>query len=294
MLSVTRTGKKASFGFYADASVSSGVSSGTASAEFRAGGSGFSCFGESAVRFCGASAFSAAGVAGVIYKPSYDTGISLLARYYSPGYEGKYSGAVRSASKVSDELGAAAGVSMKWGGATVDFSWHPSKGTRQAKFLATVSREHSVGGTLTLTPAFRVSGRYISQDFAPFRTDLRADLVAAMGEFQLSARYNLVHCRDLSWMWYAEAGWKVLFMRFTLFKVDSWDDRIYVYERDAPGSFNVPACYGRGYGVSLYAATRLGRCHRFYARASWVSYPWMETPKPSVPEIKMQYCLSLH
>ena len=42
-------------------------------------------------------------------------------------------------------------------------------------------------------------------------------------------------------------------MRATVFGIDSWADRIYVYERDVPGSFSVPAYYGRGYALSLYA-----------------------------------------
>ena len=53
-----------------------------------------------------------------------------------------------------------------------------------------------------------------------------------------------------------EAGWKgeaALWVRATVFGIDSWADRIYVYERDVPGSFSVPAYYGRGYALSLYA-----------------------------------------
>ena len=48
-----------------------------------------------------------------------------------------------------------------------------------------------------------------------------------------------------------------VYLRGTLFFIDEWDDRIYAYERDAPGSFNVPAYYGRGYSLSLVARQKI-------------------------------------
>ena len=83
-------------------------------------------------------------------------------------------------------------------------------------------------------------------------------------------------------------------MRGTLFFADSWHDRIYAYERDAPGSFSVPAFYGRGWKLSLMA----GRKARFrsvrlqgYLKAGLLAYPW--TPdKSAKTELKAQ--LQLH
>ena len=83
-------------------------------------------------------------------------------------------------------------------------------------------------------------------------------LTAEYGPWALSGRYDAVWFRGFAWNWYAEAGFRTdalkVWLRGGIFKVDDWDDRIYVYERDAPGSFTVPARYGRGWDASFYAA----------------------------------------
>ena len=68
---------------------------------------------------------------------------------------------------------------------------------------------------------------------------------------------------------------------------DKWDDRIYVYERDAPGSFNVPAFYGRGLWTSLYCSCKVTKWGKLYCRTSYVSYPFMEKKKPGKAELKL-------
>ena len=79
------------------------------------------------------------------------------------------------------------------------------------------------------------------------------------------------------------------YLRGGIFKVDHWDDRIYVYERDAPGSFSVPARYGRGWNASAYAAWHIGRRHSLWLRCETVQYPWTEVPKPGRIEFRLQY-----
>ena len=98
---------------------------------------------------------------------------------------------------------------------------------------------------------------------------------------------------------YAEAGWKTpsdtarvqlsAIFRATFFRVDNWDDRIYVYERDAPGSFSVPARYGRGWAASLYLAWQLARRHGLWLRLETVRYPWNLTQKESRTEVRLNY-----
>ena len=67
-------------------------------------------------------------------------------------------------------------------------------------------------------------------------------------------------------------------------------DRIYVYERDAPGSFNVPAMYGRGWFASAVASAHVTGWLRLYARASYTGYHFMEPEKgkPGKAELKFQ------
>jgi hypothetical protein len=79
-------------------------------------------------------------------------------------------------------------------------------------------------------------------------------------------------------------------MKQSVFIVDNWDDRIYAYEYDVPGSFNVPAYYGRGVWIASMLSWKVSRLIRLYARASYISYPFMsdEKKKPGKAELKLQ------
>ena len=80
-----------------------------------------------------------------------------------------------------------------------------------------------------------------------------------------------------------------------MFRVDNWDDRIYVYEGDAPGNFNVRGYYGRGFWTAMTAGVKCSRSCRAYLRASYLDYPWQtpgtEEKKPGKAELKLQVVL---
>lgn len=128
----------------------------------------------------------------------------------------------------------------------------------------------------------------------PFRTDLRTDLSYNMYPFNLMLRFNILNCEHTGFLSYAEGSYAgavlSLHLRQGFFIIDDWDDRIYVYERDAPGSFNVPAMYGRGLWTSAVAGIDLMRKLRLYLRASFTAYPFMkpEKKKPGKAELKLQ------
>ena len=128
-----------------------------------------------------------------------------------------------------------------------------------------------------------------------FRTDLRTDLSYESGPFYTAVRVNGLHCAGLAFVGYAEQGLRVqkvsVYLRQGVFFVDDWEDRIYVYERDAPGSFNVPAMYGRGWMTSFVLSARMTRSVKCYARVSHMSYSFMpeEKRKPGKTELKLQF-----
>lgn len=343
-----------------------------------------------------------AGILGAVWSPKYGVKFSVLGRAYHPLYAAP-GGGVRSSTKTSDELGAALGASLPTLNFTADAAYHPSKGTSQHKSILTWSpRYHiapkifsdnpltSMPSTLSLArrdwefagvdikPSLRLCERWRPADKAPWRHDLRADLVftsgssgsgahgsgglssavpstGASGTWTLAGRFNIVHSVSTSWLWYAELGYKApsrtaqdpksvrnrasdqfgtdkasksvrnrafdsfgtekapktvrnltsdpfgtekasksvrnygagrkqfsVWGRFEMFKVDNWEDRIYVYEREAPGNFNVPSCYGRGCRASLLLGWR-----GLYLRASRTWYPWIE--KAPKTELRLQY-----
>ena len=138
---------------------------------------------------------------------------------------------------------------------------------------------------------FRLTERYRTWGPA-FKTEARADVSYSSGAFTLMSRIHLLKCDGVSGLGYVEAAWKphelALYIRQGIFFVDDWDDRIYVYERDAPGSFNVPAMYGRGLWGNVVLSWKVSRAVKIYLRAAYTSYLLMEKKKPGKAELKLQ------
>ncbi len=126
----------------------------------------------------------------------------------------------------------------------------------------------------------------------PTRTDLRSDVIYTAAPIVVTLRMNILNCDRTSCLSYVECGYTrdrmSWFLRQGIFIIDDWDDRIYVYERDAPGTFNAPAIYGRGLWTAMTASVKISTSFRIYARASLMTYPFMEKKKPGKAELKLQ------
>ena len=190
---------------------------------------------------------------------------------------------------------------------------------KRHSFLASVEAiYHPSGKTLSEGRAVQLKGqaewhwdlcRWLSSEVrlaerfrtwgTPYRTDARIDLMADVGLLKIASRFNMLMCRGVGLLGYVEAQYKgraglKAYLRQGIFRIDNWDDRIYVYERDAPGNFNVPAYYGRGIWTSGYLSWRFARWGSLYARCSYVVYPMMEKKKkPGKAELKLQCVLHL-
>ena len=244
---------------------------GAYSADFRAGLPGLSIFSEAG--WNGAPM----GLLGLVWIPRYGIKTGAVAKFK----DGK--------------LQAAAGAEFKCFQANFETNINYTKRTEQYRLTLTGSREWTVGKAL-LKPSLKLSGKLKPQETSPFRGDIRADLSAGIGNCCLSTRYDAVFGKAFAWQWYLEGsrktGKSAFYARAALFQVDNWDDRIYVYERDVPGAFNVPAYYGRGWSASLMASVKFGikSRHALHARLSAVQY---FTDKPGKLEAKLQYNLQL-
>ncbi|MBQ6284215.1 MAG: hypothetical protein IJK70_05430 [Bacteroidales bacterium] len=190
--------------------------------------------------------------------------ISGAARFYPATFDGSWCGGIRSWTKTSDEIGAALGIERYGFQLTADLGVKESdRGRRQVKIFAKIPLQISPNHVLSL----RFTERYRPYEvYLVYRTGLRLDLDWASAG--LSARYGEsdsatwkarlrlegLLCKSLAGLTYLEVGRKTeklsAYLRGTLFLVDNWDDRIYSYERDAPGNFTVPAYYGRGVAFS--------------------------------------------
>ena len=151
----------------------------------------------------------------------------------------------------------------------------PSTGTRdrlQVRGYAIWQWQFATAWSVEL----RLTERY--RNYERPRTDLRADFRFANGPWLATARLEGVHCQQFGFLNYWEGGYKqkekfAVYLRLTGFIIDAWDDRVYCYERDAPGAFSIPTYAGRGGMISLVGSWK----HRFrrltlkaYFRGSWM------------------------
>lgn len=260
---------------------SSGEAKVAADARWHLGGMDF--YGEGALD---AVTGALAGIAGIIWTPGWKRRYAAMVRAYPKTFTPGQAGAMKAGSKVSDETGVTLGMQLPWISLTADASQSPSKGSRQLKIVGKSALKLSEH--VDITP--RISFRYKDESH---RTDIRADCGWHSGQWSVTARSNWLRCREWAWLQYAECGFKTeivgCWLRATVFHIDNWDDRIYVYERDAPGCFNVPAFYGRGATASAVCGLKW-RKHRLHLRASAVHYT---SDKPSRVEFRCQYSLQL-
>jgi hypothetical protein len=109
--------------------------------------------------------------------------------------------------------------------------------------------------------SFRFTERY--RNYEPARSDVRMDVLFGHGLWSATLRSEFAYCHSPAVLTYLEGGYKndtlSAYFRLTGFGVSHWDARIYCYERDAPGSFSVPAYNGKGMVASLVSSWK----HRF-------------------------------
>lgn len=217
-------------------------------------------------------------LAGTDFKAEEDVRLAALCRYFPDELYGTaFSGAFRS------------------GTFSVDAVYYPVPKDDSVKHSIQVKSQVDWNWTLgqSFTIRMRASERFRTWGNR-FRSEIRGDFVYASGPFVVTIRLNALHCDKIALAGYLEQGYKTdrfsVYTRQTIFKVDDWDDRIYVYERDAPGSFNVPALYGRGWSASLVSSAKIASLLRLYARASYTGYHLMpaEKRKPGKAELKLQ------
>ena len=69
-----------------------------------------------------------------------------------------------------------------------------------------------------------------------------------------------------------QQGWLQLSAIAGYFNTDSYQSRIYVYERQLPGNFSFPTYYGEGLRLACTARADLGSHLRLHARVGYTNY----------------------
>ena len=225
---------------------------------------------------------------------------AALLRFYPSDYDSYMSAAPASSSKNSNEAGIAmAGeyTSEKHKAVlSLDAVTHPQPKSadmeRTYQIKALLSWQYILSENFHIS--MRLSERYRNYETLHHRTDLRLDLSYKSATYLINARINTLKSDKYGFLSYVESGMVKkslsLYLRQGIFFIDDWDDRIYAYERNAPGNFSVPAYYGRGLWTALNLTWKYARWGRLYAKASIMSYPFMEEEKkkPGKAELKLQ------
>ena len=179
---------------------------------------------------------------------------------------------------------------------STEFLYHPESKSKDGRRCVQVKLKadwgfmpaESIKLNIKLSERLRTWGR-------ESRTDVRLDAAYLSRYVNLSLRLNALKCVGVGLLGYVEGQYKAdklsSYLRMGIFRVDNWDDRIYVYERDAPGSFNVPAYYGRGLWSAWYLSWRYSSWGQICVRASYIDYLFMDNKKrkPSRAELKIQF-----
>lgn len=278
---------------------------GKLSVDFRRSWRGADFFGEAAWDFAGGCLGV---IAGTVVPVGANWKIAAAVHSYPATFSPDFTGGMRSWTKSSNENAATLCVERGPAFLSVDLAFKDNDNDiRQLRLM--------LKAPVQLTPKSVLSMR-LTERFRPYenvlryRSGARLDLdwssagisvrygPSDKSAWRLRGRIEGLLCRALSGLSYLECGRKAdgfsAYARGTVFFVDNWDDRIYSYERDAPGNFTVPAYYGRGWSLSAVAGKKFWtgrkpfRGLRLYVRASTVRYSFMKDPKPPVSEAKIQ------
>lgn len=255
-----------------------------------------------AVYAWGVKSFAALG--GTVFPAGEHLKMSSMLRYYPSSFSAEHSGAMCSMTDATNEYGATISSELDVSGrqrlvSVLDAAHFPMPkkndrgGSIQLKCL--IQWEWQTAGWMTLK--VRLSERYRTWGYA-YRTDLRSDIQARYGDFRTNLRINALMSKGWGLLSYIEEGYEgdkvAVWLRQGFFRIDEWDDRIYAYERGAPGAFRVPAYYGRGLWTAMTLSSRFRKMGRLYLRIACTGYPFMpeEKRKPGKAELEIQYVCS--
>ena len=285
------------------------IRGGKLSSDFRWSRRGVDYFGEAAWDFAGGCLGF---IIGSVIPLGGDWKFAAAAHGYPSGFDPDFTGGLRGWTKTSDDYGLALGLEKSGATLSADFAVKDRDRDRKqirANLKVPLQLTRTAVLSLRLTERFRPY-----EPILRFRTGLRCDwdwsssgLSACYGAsddpaWKLRVRAEGLLCRSLAGLGYLEGGRKTYgfsaYLRGTIFIVDNWDDRIYSYERDAPGNFTVPAYYGRGWSLAAVAGKNIAlggkrfSSLKIYLRVSATGYSFMKEPKPTVSEGKVQAVMS--
>lgn len=242
---------------------------------------------------------TAAALAGMIHPLKEDMKIAAHLRYYPAGFNPSRSAAPRTVSKCTNEYGMSVSADYSprsgtvSGSLSIDSAFLPERKEEQRESIhVRIITDTEIRITDALSMKIRLSERIRTWGL-PFKTDIRTDLSWSYGRFSTTGRFNALKYKGTGYLGFLEGGYKTdtfsIYLKQLYFDIDNWDDRIYAYERDAPGSFSVPAFYGIGMNTSFMVSWRFSRWGRIYAKGT---FTYGQKKKPGKAGLKLQCMFS--
>ena len=227
---------------------------------------------------------------------------SASGRWYDPDFNADLSGGVRSGSQCANEAGVAAGLHWESGrkwvvDGTLDACLHPR--SRDRRYARTGQLKGVLNGSWKPASAWTVRSRAalrLRNYGEKCKVDWRAEGTWTPEVFHCVAAFQMCRCAGWGLLGALEQSlhfpWGTFYLEETLYSAPQWADRLYRYERDAPGSFSVPACYGKGYRLSLYVCAQPWRGIKCYALAAWRHFVYKGEQR-RLPEFRLQRSFKL-
>ncbi len=281
--------------------------------------SNFNYFGEIAID----ENLSPALVNGIIASIEKNFSVSLLHRYYSKNYFSFHSNAFGENSKVSNENGFYIGGNYAYNkkiqlSAYYDlykFPWlkyqinMPSYGQDYSlQFMYTPSKTSSINVRYHQTKNQEEvieSDAHTSDLNESTTRSLRFQFRTEINRIQITGRYDLTflnqQTNESGMLAYLDVQYKPMLkpysisMRASVYRTDSYSTRMYTYQSDLPGSYNLGAFYGSGEAIYLMVHYKPTRNMHLWVRGSRaLSYSQLSDNKTVYPEYEVKVQVAYH
>jgi hypothetical protein len=283
--------------------------------------SNFNYFGEAAIN----QNLSPAIVNGVIASIEKNFSISLLHRYYSKNYFSFHSNAFGENSKVANENGFYIGGSYSYNKRIQLSGYYDLYKFPWLKYqirMPSYGQDYSLQFIYTPTKTSSISLRYHqtknqeevlssdvhTSDINEMRTrSLRFQFRTEFNRLQITGRYDLSfinqQTNESGMLSYLDIQYKPMLkpysfsLRASIYRTDSFGSRMYAYQSDLPGSYNLGAFSGIGEAVYVMVHYKPARNIHLWVRGSrMLSYSQLVDSKHSLPEyeLKIQIAYKFH
>lgn len=251
---------------------------GNLSADFRVVVNRFLIFGEMALDQHGHDAL----LAGFTLKPYPRMALSMLARKYSPNYQALFGNAFSEGTSVNNEEGLYASTEVQLAKRlrftgyldVFRFPWlnfgvnAPSWGRDLALELSSTFGRNGLVKWMIKSKMKEKSPSDETIPISPLssgvKTQMRLQIIQRQGFFSMKTQLHYTTYRADR---HADAGFALaqdlgiesitmglsVVLHAVLFHTETWENRIYLWEKDLPGSFSMPMLYGKGSRLSLCA-----------------------------------------